>query len=534
MKPSGNGGANTLRRPADLSGLGLLLFVFALGVYFVGRYGGYWAETDSATFTRLIQVFVQEGRLVPQQAEVYPNGYAFQAISAYLVALTGLDVPTLQRLVAPLLAALVALPALMLYRLFTGSRRGAVIASLLLFTQPEFLFVILRSSHEKFSRTLMLVCLFLLARSLTGRYARGQLLTLLAPFFLAMFALIATNNLLGHSFIFALALVLLFGWLGQTRLTDEARRDLGSFYLRLLLSIVLIAVVLDYLFIFVIYPPATHDLAVLKSIGDQIALLLFGPTAQTSEVYATYGQVSASWVNLGIYFLLSLANWIVLLASLVIWLRQGVAWLWRRQAAPGPVAWLLWLFYAAFAVQGGLAVLADLSGALSSNLQHRLFPSLAMVGVALVGQAVVDWRPQRHASAARRGLALGLAVLATLSIIKATNEPLLSNKWTFYRDTEWLAIEWTDTYLSEARVWTEFDERLAITFPMLKGGWSERNTFGWNTVTPTTRYLLLTDVTRLRSYRLERPVPLPPDAQPIYDNGAAQLYYFRPQTPYQR
>ena len=62
--------------------LGPLLYMTVISLYFIGRFGGRWAEADSAVFTNLIRVVIQEGHLIPASGEVYPNGYAYQAITA--------------------------------------------------------------------------------------------------------------------------------------------------------------------------------------------------------------------------------------------------------------------------------------------------------------------------------------------------------------------------------------------------------------------------------------------------------------------
>ena len=121
-----------------------MLCLAAIGTYFVARFGGRWAENDSAVFTDVIRSFMAAGRLVPAQGDVYASGYTYQAVSAFVLAATGLEVSALQQLVYPLLSALVMVPAWLLYRELLGSRRGATLATLLLLGQPEFLFVVLR------------------------------------------------------------------------------------------------------------------------------------------------------------------------------------------------------------------------------------------------------------------------------------------------------------------------------------------------------------------------------------------------------
>lgn len=509
--------------------LGPLLFVGIISAYFVLRFNGRWAEQDSAQFAKFIRAMVSDGRLVTTSSAPYPNGYGFQAISTFLVTITGVDVSTLQRMIYPLTAAFVALPAWVLYRELTGSARGAALATLLLFTQPEFLFVILRSSHEKFTRTLLLLCLFFLVRSLQLRHRPSLFATYIALFYLAAFAFVATNNLLAHSFIFAVAIALMLGWaLGKRN--ASLRQQHGHLLSRLQYA-TLICLGLVYLFTFYAYPPAQHDLLVLQNLADRIAALFLDVQTQPTNAYA---QVSGAWINLPAYFLVSSANWIMLGASFLIWIRQTWRWIIRREQPPTAMAWIVWLFYTAFAAQGALSILADASGALGSNLQVRIFPTISIAAVAMVSAWLAQWRPQRFVATIRTALTIGMACLAVLSMLKATNEPILSNKWTFYRPSELLALTWSDAHLRNDQIWTELDERLAMVYITEQGRSANGNGLYADDRNPDTRSLIVTDITRLRSSRLQRPIPLPPDALRVYDNGEAQLYRVRPRTPYQR
>jgi hypothetical protein len=502
-----------------------LLGMLLIGIYFSARFGGQWAESDTATFAQFTREIVASGQLVPSGEAAYPNGFAFQAISAMLVALTGADVVALQQVIYPLLAALVVLPAWLTYRELTGSARGASLATALLLTQPEFLFVMLRSSHEKITRTLMLLCLFWLVRSFKLRDQPWQFAAHVALFYITAFAFIASNNLLAHSFIVAVATALLCGWLIERRSGAGAKPDRLTQRLRYAVAVCLGLV---YVFTFYAYPPAQHDLLVLQSVGQRIAALLLDVQTHTTNSYA---QIETGWVNLPVYFLVSLANWLLLAGSFAIWARQGWRWLRHRAAPATQEARLLWLFYGAFAFQGGLSIVADASGALGSNLQHRLFPSFSIVAVALVGAALASWRPARLP---RWGLVAAIGCVSLLSVLKATNEPLLSNKWTFYRQDELAALRWSDAHLTDATVWSEFDERLSVAFLTTQGESANRNRFVGYGFDPGTRSLLVSDTTRMRGGRLGRALPLPWDALQVYDDGLTQLFHLRPLSQYQK
>ena len=500
-----------------------------IGIYSTARFGGHWAEADSGTFALYIRDMLSAGRLIPDGRAAYPNGYAFQAISVMIISMTGMHVAALQQVAYPLLAALLVLPAWLAFRELTGSERGAALATMLLLTQPEFLFVVLRSSHEKFTRVLMLLCLFWLVRSFKLRDRPWPFAVHVGLFYLCTFAFIASNNLLAHSFIVAIASALIAGWLIEWRSSAKAQQS--DRLTQRLRYVVIICLGLVYVFTFYAYLPAQHDLLVLQNIWQRLAALLLDVQSQATNSYA---QVEAGWVSLPIYFLISIANWVILAASVIIWLRQGWRWLVQRSALPTQEARLLWLFYGAFAIQGGLSIAVDASGVLGSNLQHRLFPSFSIVAVAMVGSALASWRPRQFARAISAGVTGAVACVSLLSVFKATNEPLLSNKWTFYQPGEVTALAWSDRHLHDSIIWTAFDERLAVAFATTQDVPSNRNHFLGTTQPANARDMLMSDVTRFYSSRMGYTVPVAPDALQIYDNGQAQFYHQRPLTPYQK
>jgi len=149
--------AQETRRREEI--VGLLAMAVVIGAYFILRYGGLWAESDTGVMTAAIRVVRDNGELAPQAPGVYVNGYGYQVISIAIMAFTGLSVEALQILVYPLLSAVLVLPAWMLYRELTGSARIASLATLLLLLVPEHLFAILRGSHERLDRAFLLTAL---------------------------------------------------------------------------------------------------------------------------------------------------------------------------------------------------------------------------------------------------------------------------------------------------------------------------------------------------------------------------------------
>ncbi len=510
--------------------LGPVIYMFLVGVYFLARYSGAWAESDSSALTQAIVEFESQGRLIPDSVHVYANGFSYQAISTFLIHATGIEVATLQRLVYPLLACLVVLPALLLYRELSGRVTGAVIGALLLFTQPEFLFVVMRSSHEKFTRALMLFSLFLLLRSINVSNQPRVFAIYVSLFYVTIFALIASNSFIAHSFVFAIGIALVVGWILNRRRSSGL--DAVPATLSRLPYVLVTSFAGVYLFIFYVYPPAMHQLSVYETIWGQMAALLLNTEISTPT--NAYAVVSTGWTSVYVYFILSLANWIVLGASFIVWSYQGIRWFWTRSESPAQTSLIIWLMYAAFAGQGFLSVLVDLSGALSSNAQQRLFPSIAVFAVAILVNAYIRWEPKRYSGALRLGFALLLLCVTALSVFKATNEPLVSNTWIYYRPAEIAAIDWTERHLDNSEVWTEFDQRLVVAYHTVRSESQVGNTYFGGPRTPTTQTIVTSDVSRMRSLRLTRELPVTTDSNRIYDNGTAEVYRIRPVTPYQR
>ena len=67
----------------------------------------------------------------------------------------------------------------------------------------------------------------------------------------------------------------------------------------------------------------------------------------------------------------------------------------------------------------------------SANLQVRFFPSLTMIAAAMIGIAIADWRPRTVPRALPLAVSGAVVGLALLSVVKATNDPVFSNKWSF-------------------------------------------------------------------------------------------------------
>jgi hypothetical protein len=509
----------------------LLAFALVAALVFVLRYRGLWTEQDTSGMTRLIESAHREATLLPSSGHVYQHGFAYQAVTAFLIDLTGLSVQQMQSTVWPLLAAAVlALAALAFFTQAAPDHRTAALAGLFLFFQGDLLFTILRGSHEKLDWPLTLLALMLLIRG-AGRPLRNLLLHVFL-FYLVVFAMTATNVFFASTFITAVVLSLVLG-LGVGLLLRR-RQPVAADHRRLL-YVALSCTLLLYLMAVYLYPPALTNLHSLASIVEQISTVMlgFGPTGNP------YASISFGWVSGTAYLGLTLFTWLLIAGSFVEWLWWARAIL-KRERAVGIRENLIWLLYAGFAVQVAIGIAVDFSGVLSQNLQLRIFPGFTVMAVVLLAHLVRRiFAALPRLGRARRALQ-ALAVLlfgwfAIAAVFKASNEPLLSNKWVFYAPSEAEAMGWADANLRSAYVWTAHDERIYEAGAFLRGGPSANgNTFRGYRPAGYERYVLFSERERLRGLRMGLPMPCVLDWSRVYDNGDVYLFKKRPQTPYQK
>ncbi len=554
----------------------VVIYALLVAAFFVGRYGGQWTDTDTPVLSQAILNVARSGTLTPQGL-TYDMGFGYQSLSVFILKVTGLPVHTLQTRIYPFLAALMAgTLAFVLFREMMGDPYMAGLAALVLFTQPDFLFVIFRGSHEKMTWSLTMLLLYLEfkgVRSQSGGYLGintsshasstfAQLVSYVLLFYLTILALASTNVFFASSFISAIALsfiggygVLLVGPLllpgnRQVPATDpHARvkaysRFLMRFFYVSLSSLIVLALVLFYL-----YPPAQLFIHSLHSLGQKLAVILGGYEYASNP----YQIVGFGWVSSGVYLMLTLVNWVVVVVSLVTWLAMmlpGDSGVPRFLAYPGH--FMLWLLYAVLALHVGIGMVADLSGLLGTNLQLRLFPAYMLVAIPMAVLGLKGFMASsriltrvRRAGVRRITGALGVLLMlwfSGASLLKMTNEPLLSNYWTFYTDAEVASLAWSQVYLPDRKIWADFDairlKPLAMTLGVAAAHPSDASSrsgisLDVGEVDQETRDFLISRSVRLWSARNGRVLPDTARAYRIYDNGEVQIYHLQPRTPYQ-
>ena len=405
------------------------------------RYGGWSIEGDAMRLTIAAEAVAHEGKLVPSQ--FYSNGYAYPALLVFLGQITNLPIQVYQ-FVGSFWLVVIGLVAYLAYRELLSDVRLAALSVFLLLLQPDFIFYILRNSHERITWTCGLLILWLWVRHARVSQISTQLMGILAVY-LILWAMIANNAYLASTIVTTYLIALLLSATFERVMPRLFPSTTGWLVERRLLYIPLTGLVLVFVFVTYAYSPARAYYLTLNSIVERLATLFLAADSSSSQ---PYNYVQSAWVSQEAYFLLTGTQWLIVLASGAAWLRDGARIISQGTNALSRTRWLLWFFYIGFAAQLAMGVIIDFTGFLASNLQVRLFTPFALILTPLTatwfdeiktfakGRSIaVQTRPWRVATITLGSLGVILALL------KSTNDPLVGNQWIFYSPREQVAFE---------------------------------------------------------------------------------------------
>jgi len=528
--------------PTNLVLASLVLLALIIYSYATLRFGGVWSENDTLVLTRAITAVVEEETIINVQGHGYGNGLSFQSVSVFLINITGVDPIDLQLYIYPMITALLPLVAFVAYRALTGSTVIGLLGTLLLYIQPDFLFVTWRGSHEKITWTFTLLLIYALSMVFRGLIKKDNAVGYLVVFYLSATALVSSNGFFASSMTTALALSFVGGWVFfalRTRFHPNVESD-RQFILvvRQLLLVTLVVAVLVYLFFFHIYPQMRSLLNAFASVVDGLSTLFLG--SEDVEAANAYDYISTAWTSTYVYLIVSSFGWIVLFTSFITWWVGAINMLWKRELSEQDHSRLfLWLLYPTFALQLALSVVADRVDTVGGNVQVRLFTPLMLTAIPIVAIGLHDLTEWLRNGFIRKvmltGAGIAIASFSVVGLFKFTNEPLFSNQWIFSTDQEVTASNWMIENTPDNSVyWTGVDRRINATIGIYHQDISVFNLNRGRTPPDDTQYYLQSDTETARMTRQRVPIPEFDTEQRIYDNGTTQIYYRRPLTIYQQ
>jgi hypothetical protein len=534
-----------LRAIALVTALGL-----TFGAYFVLRYAGLWSEQDTAAFMNIVVAMGDAGRLFYPSA--YPHGFGYGVWMNTLAAATGVDVATLTQVYAPMIGTVfLAVFSFAAYRRLLASEELGMLATAVIFLVPEVVFTVSRGNHEKLTVALTLLVFLAFVRSFTAlhygdwREFAGWLVVL----HVANGTMLTMNLFFGSTFVFASSVILVVALLLSpwvAAVTIAFRRRLAA-----MAAVGWLMVILT---MWHVYPPAGANVALLNTTVERLVEFFvgtFGRGAQEADaglsfdVSNPYEVTQTDWASplvylvvssfRGVFFLVSFATWIALLVRTV-----------RGRDSVRMDRLTLVALYGAFGILLAAAIPVDFMNlSAGSNLQVRVYTYFSLIAPPLfvVGLTqIAIW-----AQGARLGIVVrgaGAAVMSgflILSLLKSSLDPMVSNRWLFYRPSEIAAVQFWDTRHRRAMLWLEQEGRVRYGFAMhypggtlYWGGSHYGNVFVMGASSPLATHALSSPLIVENVAAWSSPGPLHWIGNRTYDNGFAQVYQRLPVTPFQR
>jgi hypothetical protein len=456
-----------------------------------------------------------EATILPSEL-VYPNGPGHSTILTLLSNLTGISIVKLQIYAMPIVGTLVILFAYTAFLEYTNSKRIALLAAFLLSLQPDFLFTTSRGTHEKFTYNMILMSMFLLSRSFSGRRGSKETAYYKLLLYLSIFGMISYNFFFSSTYIFAVILALIIGYL-----ISEIPK-IGVSFQRMTYS-TSTSVVFFFSYMFYLYPPSRSLLFMFDRLTDKIGIIAL---ATEQHVTPQYTYVFQSWISFKVWLILTLFNWVIAPLSLAAWIFFVYKFFIKKQGLSRAMLLLL-MFYAAFGAQLLLTIFADRFGVFN-NLELRVFPVLMFFAVPLASITIVKMVKFKTLNEGQRKVlktffTILILMFVVSSLLKATNDPIVSNKWLFYSEQERGSIIWMENNLQGQNIWAGLDERLVNVFVMYSsiGNYEQWTNFKGP---EKAKYWLISDTINKRAFRLKFKLPDVSDNPVVYDVGNVKIY----------
>lgn len=531
------------------------VMALSIGTYWTMRYGGYFGEGDTRRISAFASAIYEEGLIVTEEIVGYQSGFGFPALLAMVSHVTGIEINQLQ-LISSLWLVGFSVVAYICYRELIGNQVTAAVAVVILLLLPDFTFYVLRGSHEKITWTYTLMLIYLLVRS----YRTNNLLTFAATillFYLIFFSLASTHVFFSSTLISAIITSFGIGygftWLHRIRKkqreneTEEThnhillnRSQINRLAIISMSGFILVYIVLNY-----VYTPAQTYYNNIEFVVDRTQQLFLSPGASEARQLAEDSPIGFQpqlWRSTGLYLLITAPQWLFVIASGVSWFVIGWRILRRPQFRFTPRT-LLWLWFSAMAIQLALSVLMSLNQLLFfNNLLLRLFTpfalSIAPMSALLLMMVFryIRQLPRVFYRLSVAGMALLFGFSALAMLLKVSNEPLLSNYWMYSLPQERSGIHWMENHASlqyiHLDLWTLRLDNYLSTQPYNAqlNNWYQTGSLE---SIDYFNYLITSDLTDAQAVQAQVLMPSHAAHNRIYDNGATEIYYRRPVTPYQ-
>lgn len=552
----------------------ILLFGFLSHSYFSLRYSGLIADGDTGIITKTIQAVQGQARIFTTYQ--YSSGFGFQVLVTFLSNITDLSIQKLLILPMGFLYLTIAYP---LFVELIRDKKVALLATFLLTLQPDLLFVTGRGSHERFTFFLALMAFFVLMRLVSLKRDNKKFVLYLALFYLTIFSLTAFNNWFSALIIVSIVSISLIGFLFSTSFNIDILPYRKSLY------IIASCIPLYYWISFYIYPPSRSTWHVVNMWREKIMMLdsraillgiamlliatlalilliLIAPimsalknyaTGLSKKIHTSKTYRTSMYIIIGfalmiyiievyilafsskgllsfppfVWIFLTLFNWIIFPLSVIMVFT--IIWDFiRRRSFPSDSHPFLLLFYVSFSLLLLITIFLDrvIGTGIGNNLELRVFPYFMFFVVALASMTILGWmrklRAKKWQKVGKVAVVILIVLLLINSLVKSTNNPVVSNTWIFYLTGEKTAMNWMESSLKGTTVWAGPDGRISAAFNYNSSFDSLQKIRFTNPKYAT--YYFISDTMRKKADRSGYSLPYVKNLHRIYDNNKVRLH----------
>jgi hypothetical protein len=482
----------------------ILGYGFFSHLYIISRYGGLVADGDVSFFTKAIQDFQVHGGV--GEFIRYSNGLGFQILATEISDITGLTIPQVQLLPFGFFYLIIAY---LLFREFTDSKYTALIGAAVLSLLPDLLFFTARGTHERYTFFLFLLAIFILIRfskkSISFQKSAKYLVILYFSlfalglinqwFFILILITIITTIFLGliQSFVFKMDadpykkmlffiipiiplsyLLAQYGTTSNKIFWGVISMWFGKLYTFITPSQVLLLLGLAIMLVLILY--AIHKKGrhyfLQQGIKTQIdnlkkieftsarltfvALVLF--LVWITFVYFFIAPSNTSFRSPTIYFFLTVIYWIILPISCIMGLIVVKRYAIDKNSEYAYKNLGVLILVSLFGLLG-LSIFIDrvIHSGIADNLEFRVFPYLIVFSACGAACALSEISTM-IVKAPWKKLFVVLIIFTFMifsisSLLKATNDPSISDFKIYYSPEEKNGINWIEINSPQSSIW---------------------------------------------------------------------------------
>lgn len=290
---------------------------------------------------------------------------------------------------------------------------------------------------------------------------------------------------------------------------------------------------------FYIYSPSERFISNLKELLERFSAFLLGFEISSSP----YTTVYTSWLSVEVWVYSMFFNFLIIITSFIFWAKITKK-LMKKQGTE-PTSRLLWLLFTSFAIQYAVTLFVDVLNPRFQNLQLRIFPGFMFFAIPMTAtyfKEKLNAYPKKGVRKTIKTLGIKAFYLALIalsagsSMVRFSDDPAWSNNWHFHAEAEERGVKWIVLYVDDGDIFSDFDFRIGEAYDFYSGHQQAkkvdfyryystiwRHKYQVHGYAKSVHLIFISELIKIRSIRLKKPIPFSGMSDRIYSNGNVQI-----------